>query len=151
MGSGHPPERSENPPLYQPAICLPIIVFPLRTTKGNCGRCGIFTILGVLHDGTYALCGIGTSVPDLCFGHASKNNVKEIWENAEALNQIGEHLPRDLKNICSKCLLKNIRLGSCVANNYYVEKDLLAGHKFCEDAYKAGAFPMSRYAEPLKV
>lgn len=117
--------------------------------QGNCGRCGIFSILGVLADGTYALCGIGTSVPELCFGHASKNNVKEIWEKAEALNQIREHLPKDLKGICSQCLLKNVCLGSCVANNYYVEKDLLAGHKFCEDAFKAGVFPMSRHTGPV--
>ncbi|MFH0966588.1 MAG: SynChlorMet cassette radical SAM/SPASM protein ScmF [Methanobacteriota archaeon] len=115
--------------------------------EGNCSRCGIFSILGVLSDGTYALCGIGTSVSDLCFGHASKDNVKEIWEKAEVLNQIREHLPKDLKGICSHCLIKNVCLGQCVANNYYVNKDLLAGHKFCEDAYKAGVFPMNRYAK----
>ena len=115
--------------------------------QGNCGRCGIFSILGVLSDGTYALCGIGTSVPELCFGHASRDQIKDIWEKADALNEIREHLPKDLKGICSRCLVKNVCIGQCVANNYYVEKDLLAGHKFCEDALKAGVFPMTRLAE----
>ncbi|MDD1730007.1 MAG: SynChlorMet cassette radical SAM/SPASM protein ScmF [Methanospirillum sp.] len=111
---------------------------------GTCGRCGIFSILGVLSDGTYALCGIGTSVPELCFGHASRNQIQEIWEKAEALNMIREHLPKDLKGICSRCLMKNICIGQCIANNYYVKKDLLAGHKFCEDAFESGLFPQTR-------
>jgi SynChlorMet cassette radical SAM/SPASM protein ScmF len=114
--------------------------------QGNCGRCGIFSILGVLHDGTYALCGIGTSVPELCFGMAGKESLKEIWENSDVLNKIREHLPGDLKGICSRCLIRNVCLGQCVANNYYVYHDILAGHKFCEDAHSAGVFPRTRLA-----
>ncbi|MBF0526215.1 MAG: SynChlorMet cassette radical SAM/SPASM protein ScmF [Deltaproteobacteria bacterium] len=115
--------------------------------QGNCGRCGIFSILGVLHDGTYALCGIGTSVSDLCFGNARTDQIKDIWENAPALNEIRNHLPKELKGICSRCLVRNVCLGHCVANNYYVEQDLLAGHKFCQDAVDAGEFPATRLAE----
>lgn len=116
----------------------------LYSPGGACGRCGIFSILGVLSDGTYALCGIGTSVPELCFGHASRDMVNDIWEKADVLNEIREHLPMDLKGICSRCLMKNICIGQCVANNYYAKKDLLAGHKFCEDAFKSGYFPETR-------
>ena len=112
--------------------------------QGNCGRCGIFTILGVLHDGTYALCGIGTSVPDLCFGNAKTSHVREIWEHTEVLQQIRTRLPKDLKGVCSRCVVRNVCLGQCVANNYYVEKDLFAGHQFCEEALTAGVFPQTR-------
>ncbi len=114
--------------------------------NGNCGKCGIFNIIGVLADGTYALCGIGTSIPELCFGNASTNRLKEIWEKTGALNEIRENLPKGLKGICSHCLVRNVCLGQCIANNYYVYKDLLAGHKFCEDAYTMGVFPETRYA-----
>jgi hypothetical protein len=30
--------------------------------------------------------------------------------------------------------------GLCVANNYYMNHHLLAGHTFCEDAAEAGGF-----------
>lgn len=114
---------------------------------GNCGRCGIFSILGVLSDGTYALCGIGSHMPELCFGHVAQDRLKDIWESSEVLNRIRVHLPYDLKGVCSRCLVKKLCMGHCIANNYYIEKDLLAGHKFCEDALKAGVFPMTRYIE----
>ncbi len=109
-----------------------------------CGGCGIFTILGVLHDGTFALCGIGKNVPELCFGHAKDDNIRDIWENSRELNDLREHLPDGLKGICARCLMKNICLGQCIAGNYYVYHDLLAGHKFCEDAAEAGLFPGTR-------
>lgn len=119
-------------------------------SQGNCGRCGIFSILGVLSDGRYALCGIGTSISELCFGHASTNHLIDIWEKTDALNVIRSSLPKDLKGICSHCLVKNICLGHCVANNYYAYSDLLAGHKFCEEAYEEGCFPMTRYNDKIR-
>ncbi len=115
--------------------------------QGNCGRCGIFSIVGVLSDGRYALCGIGTSISELCFGHVSTDSLKTIWEETGALNTIRTSLPRDLKGICSHCLVKNVCLGHCIANNYYAYSDLMAGHKFCEEAFKEGIFPMTRYCE----
>ena len=126
---------------------LPMAFMPLSSlfgSGGNCGKCAIFTILGVLHDGTYALCGIGKNVPELCFGHAGTDRIQDIWENTGALAEIRDRLPRELKGICSRCLMKNVCLGQCVANNYYAYHDLLAGHKFCEEAAEAGVFPGTR-------
>jgi SynChlorMet cassette radical SAM/SPASM protein ScmF len=126
---------------------LPMAFMPLSSlfgSGGNCGKCAIFTILGVLHDGTYALCGIGKNLPELCFGHAGTDRIRDIWENAEALAEIRDRLPRELKGICSRCLMKNVCLGQCVANNYYAYHDLLAGHRFCEEAAGAGMFPGTR-------
>ncbi len=114
--------------------------------QGECGRCGIYTILGVLHDGTYALCGIGTSIPELCFGNAGTSHVKDIWLHTEALDVIRKRLPKGLKGICARCLVRNVCLGHCVANNYYAGKDLLAPNELCEEALSAGVFPLSRLA-----
>ncbi len=126
---------------------LPKAFTPLSSLfgpNGNCGGCGIFTILGVLHDGTYALCGIGRNVPELCFGHAPDDHIRDIWEHSNVLNEIREFLPGKLKGICGRCLMKNVCLGQCIAGNYYAYHDLLAGHKFCEDAADAGIFPGTR-------
>lgn len=112
-------------------------------TKSD-GRCGIFSIIGVLGNGKYALCGIGETVPELVFGHAEKDKLADVWNNSKVLNEIREGLPKKLKGICGDCLMKNHCLASCIAMNYYVHKDLLAPHWYCEEAHKIGMFPTSR-------
>jgi len=44
----------------------------------GCASCSILKILGVLADGSYALCGIGTQIQELVFGNAQKDNLAEI-------------------------------------------------------------------------
>jgi SynChlorMet cassette radical SAM/SPASM protein ScmF len=110
----------------------------------GCHTCGIFSILGVLASGHYALCGIGETVPELIFGDAARNSLRDVWENSPVLNDIRTGLPAKLKGICSECLLKNICLGSCIAQNYYNRHDLWAPHWYCEEARLRGLFPISR-------
>jgi len=112
--------------------------------KGGNGRCGIFGIIGVLSDGSYALCGIGESVPELVFGHAERDYLKDIWENTEVLKDIREGLPARLEGICGNCLMKGACLGSCIAQNYYMNKNLFAPFWYCEEARKRGLFPETR-------
>jgi SynChlorMet cassette radical SAM/SPASM protein ScmF len=71
----------------------------------GCGRCSIMTILGVLSDGSYALCGIGESVPDLIFGHPATDPLEKVWRDTPILNTIREGLPSRLEGICGDCLL----------------------------------------------
>ena len=108
------------------------------------GRCGIFGIIGVLGNGKYALCGIGETVPDLVFGHAETDRLKDIWHHNPVLKDIREGLPGELKGICGDCLMKNMCLGSCVAMNYYRSKDLFAPQWYCDLAHGAGLFPPAR-------
>ena len=49
----------------------------------GCSECGVFGILGVLADGSYALCGIGATVPDLVFGHAASDRLDEVWNGTQ--------------------------------------------------------------------
>jgi len=117
--------------------------------SGNgCHTCGIFRILGVLANGSYALCGIGETVPDLIFGDAAHDPLKNVWENSAVLNDIRAGLPAKLKGVCSECLLKHVCLGSCIAQNYYSNRDLWAPHWFCQEAYNRGLFPASRLRRP---
>lgn len=112
--------------------------------KGDRGRCGIFGIIGVLGNGKYALCGIGESVPELIFGDAQKDRLKDIWNKNPVLCELREGLPSKLQGICGECIMKAQCLGSCIALNYYRYKKLLAPYWFCEEAEKAGLFPENR-------
>jgi SynChlorMet cassette radical SAM/SPASM protein ScmF len=126
----------------------PLAFRPLSKIYGNagmgCGRCGIRGILGVLANGSYALCGIGESVPELVFGHASTDRLETVWNDSPILEDLREGFPDKFEGICGECVLKGICLGSCIAQNYYTKKNLWAPYWYCEEAEKAGLFPESR-------
>ncbi len=116
-----------------------------RIASGDgCGACGIFGILGVIASGHYALCGIGEQVPDLVFGEVGKDRLKEVWRENAILKSLRDGLPERLEGVCSRCLMKKLCRGSCVAQNYYRKGNLWAPNWFCEQAEEAGLFPASR-------
>lgn len=110
----------------------------------GCSTCGIMGILGVLADGSYALCGIGETVPELVFGSAATDSLEKIWLHSPVLMQIREGLPSRLEGVCSRCLMKRLCLGDCVAQNYYLTKNLWAPYWYCQTALDKGLFPQSR-------
>ena len=126
----------------------PMAFRPLGKVFGKngdgCGTCGILSILGVLANGSYALCGIGEAVSDLVFGHAGIDILENVWTNTSALQKIREELPHRLKGICGHCLMKEICLGSCLAQNYYRSHSLWKPFWFCEEAHNRGLFPETR-------
>jgi SynChlorMet cassette radical SAM/SPASM protein ScmF len=111
---------------------------------GGCGRCGIFNILGVLGDGSYALCGIGETVPELIFGNASSDRLEDVWNNSPTLKEIRENIPTHFEGVCNLCLMKHRCLGYCVAENYFFSKRLNASFWLCNEVYRLGLFPKSR-------
>ncbi len=90
------------------------------------GTCGIKGILGVLANGTYALCGIGTSVEEMNFGKAGTISIESVWKNNGVLNDIRHSLPVEFEGICQRCQMKEQCLGSCIAQNYYRTQNLHA-------------------------
>jgi SynChlorMet cassette radical SAM/SPASM protein ScmF len=114
------------------------------TSANGCGACGILGILGVIASGHYALCGIGEQVPDLIFGSVGKDRLEGVWRENAILKALREGLPERLEGVCSRCLMKQRCLGSCVAQNYYSKGSLWAPYWFCEQAEEAGLFPASR-------
>jgi SynChlorMet cassette radical SAM/SPASM protein ScmF len=122
-----------------------------RMASGDgCGVCGIFGILGVLAGGHYALCGIGQHAPDLVFGEVGKDLLEEVWRENAILKAVREGLPERLEGVCSRCLMKQRCLGSCVAQSYYSTGSLWAPNWFCGQAEEAGLFPASRLgARPI--
>jgi SynChlorMet cassette radical SAM/SPASM protein ScmF len=113
-----------------------------RSTSG--GVCGIKGILGVLADGTYALCGKGTSLEAMNFGKAGLDSLESIWKENAVINTIRYDLPKAFKGICADCMMKEICMGSCIAQNYYRTKDIHAPFWYCEEAAKRDLFPKSR-------
>jgi SynChlorMet cassette radical SAM/SPASM protein ScmF len=112
--------------------------------EDNCRACSILSILGVLPNGAYALCGIGSHVKDLVFGKIGHDSLAEIWGKNPVLHQLRNGLPHRLTGICSHCLMKHQCLGSCIAQNYYSSGSLWAPYWFCEQADAMGLFPASR-------
>jgi SynChlorMet cassette radical SAM/SPASM protein ScmF len=110
----------------------------------SCGACGILGILGVLANGSYAICGIGETVPDLVFGQATEDSLVSVWENTPVLLELRAGLPQKLEGICGDCLMKDICLGSCLAQNYFRNKSLWEPFWFCEEAHNRGLFPETR-------
>jgi len=108
--------------------------------------CGIRTILGLLADGSYAVCGIGDNIPEMVFGQVGDGDLDDIWRNHSVLMEIREGLPDHLQGICERCLMKYRCLGSCVAQNYHDTKKLIAEFWFCREAVTLGLFPHARSA-----
>ncbi len=121
---------------------------PLGKMFGNngdgCSRCGILGILGVLANGSYALCGIGENVAELVFGHAETERLEDIWKKTDILNELREGLTERFEGVCGSCLMRYLCLRSCIAQNYYQNKNLWAPHWFCETARGKGLFPKTR-------
>jgi SynChlorMet cassette radical SAM/SPASM protein ScmF len=127
-----------HPPAFRPLSRL------FFSPNDGCGQCGILGILGVLASGSYALCGIGESVPELVFGHAAKDQLATVWNESRVLNEIRDGLPSRLEGVCGLCVHRAMCLGSCIAQNYYRTKDLFAPFWFCAEAEQEGLFPVSR-------
>lgn len=141
-------ERELAPTVDLPLIFgYPLAFSPLKRVIGQNGvqpQCGINSIIGVLATGSYALCGIGSHIPELVFGHASRDRLAEVWQNNPVLQEIREGLPERLGGICQDCFLNRICLGFCLAQNYYQTRDLWTPYWFCQQAEAAGLFPDSR-------
>jgi SynChlorMet cassette radical SAM/SPASM protein ScmF len=124
---------------------IPLAFLPLSSLLANgASTCGIKNILGLLADGSYALCGIGVNLPEMVFGRADQGQLAQIWGYNEVLVKIRTALPSGLTGICGSCLMKAECLGSCVAQNYHDTGDLTADFWFCRAAFAEGLFPGSR-------
>lgn len=110
----------------------------------GCSQCGILGILGVLASGNYALCGIGMNVPELVFGNSATDPLEDVWLNTDILKELRSGVVDRLEGICGDCLMNRICLGSCIAQNYYKNKNLWAPFWYCEEAIKKGLFPETR-------
>lgn len=123
---------------------VPLAFKPIGRILRDTSRCYILNILGVLSGGDLSLCGIGTTVPELIYGHMYDKNLKEVWCESPGLSLLRDLVPRQFEGICNDCIHRDFCLGSCVANNYFRTRQLNAPYGFCEKAEKLNLFPESR-------
>jgi len=114
--------------------------------NGNNAQCHIFNIIGVIATGDVSICGIGKEEPELVIGNIRKDNLADLWENSVVLNDLRRVVPRELKGVCGKCILKGLCLGACRAHAFVLTRDLTAPDRICQEAYDLGLFPETRIA-----
>jgi len=142
----HTLERELQPQATVPAYFdLPVAFHSIRRlTHDPLSTCHILNILGVLAGGELALCGIGTTVPELIYGRIGEDDLRAVWCESSGLARLRELVPSHLEGVCGACLHRHTCLGACVANNYHVAGRLNAAHHFCVEAEGSGLFPASR-------
>lgn len=111
--------------------------------------CSIFSVLGILSTGHLAMCGIGTQVSELCYGHLGDDRVSDVWATNPMLLDLRVSIPKDFDGICGECILRNQCFGSCIAENYHSNHRLTSSFWFCNEADLAGLFPASRRKKQL--
>lgn len=115
-----------------------------RLMNEGSSTCGIFGILGILATGHLAMCGIGTQVPELCYGRLGEDPVAQVWTSHPTLVELRRQLPSEMEGICADCIFLDRCLGHCVAENYFIDQRLTAPYHFCQAVAQNGLFPASR-------
>jgi SynChlorMet cassette radical SAM/SPASM protein ScmF len=115
-----------------------------RILRGDVNTCGIHGILGILADGTMAMCGIGRHQAELVYGQLGQDDVAEVWLNHPRLKELRGIAPAELDGVCGQCVHGQSCFGSCRANTYNAKQSLRAPYQLCQDAYEMGLFPASR-------
>lgn len=108
------------------------------------GSCHVRHILGILGTGEMALCGIGQTIPELCFGNLRDRSVVEVWLNHPLLRQLRADLDGEYPGVCKECIHTRRCLTYCVAQNYQDTGRLVAPNHLCAEAEARGLFPASR-------
>ncbi len=108
------------------------------------GSCHVRHILGILGTGEMALCGIGQTIPELCFGNLREVGVAEVWLNHPLLRQLRQELDGEYPGVCGQCIHASRCLTWCVAQNYQDTGRLVSPAWLCAEAEERGLFPASR-------
>jgi SynChlorMet cassette radical SAM/SPASM protein ScmF len=108
------------------------------------GMCHVRHILGILGSGEMALCGIGRTIPELCFGKLGEVSVAEAWLNHPTLCQLRRDLDGQYPGVCGQCIHAKRCLTWCVAQNYQDAGQLVHPPELCVQAWERGLFPRSR-------
>jgi SynChlorMet cassette radical SAM/SPASM protein ScmF len=106
--------------------------------------CGVRHVLGILGSGEMALCGIGHTVPELCFGSLGGDSVRQVWLAHPTLVQLRRDLDGHYRGICEQCIHAARCLTHCVVQNYVDSGHLVWPSSLCAEAEARGLFPETR-------
>jgi SynChlorMet cassette radical SAM/SPASM protein ScmE len=93
---------------------------PGRGTLSSCG--GVFTQLGVLHDGTIVPCNILSTLP---LGKIGIDNLEEIWLNHPTMTGLRQRqtIPLSSLETCKGCTYQGFCAGGCPGGAMYASGD----------------------------
>ncbi len=94
--------------------------------------------------GELALCGIGRTVPELCYGRLPEASVADVWLHHPALQRLRAELDAPFPGVCGECIHAARCLTECVAQNYEETGHLVSPAWLCAVAWARGVFPRSR-------
>ena len=120
-----------------------------RLLRGDAATCGVHQILGVLADGTLAMCGIGRHIEELVYGKIGETPLAGTWLDHPALRELRRLQPAEFEGVCGQCIHASVCFGSCRANTFNATRSLRAPYRLCQDAYNAGLFPETRLRSPI--
>jgi SynChlorMet cassette radical SAM/SPASM protein ScmF len=124
---------------------IPIAFIPIKEILHRTNsRCAIHSVLGLLANGDYALCGIGVNEKKYVFGTVYEHSIDDIWKNNRILNEIRLKIPYKFDGICQNCIFCEICLGHCIISNRERNMRLTNSFPFCIEAEMLGLFPESR-------
>ncbi len=124
---------------------IPVAFVPIKEILHRVNsRCAIHNVLGILANGDYALCGIGTTEKKYVFGTAFEHSIDTIWKNNQILKEIRSKIPLELEGICGDCIFHETCLGHCIISNRERDVRLANSFPFCIEADMLGLFPESR-------
>jgi SynChlorMet cassette radical SAM/SPASM protein ScmF len=112
--------------------------------KGADASCHVLNILGILGTGDMALCGIGSTIPELCYGNLQEHSIPDVWLNHPKLRQLREDLQKPYPGICGECIHARRCLTWCIAMNYQISGQMVTPAWLCAEAQKKGLFPLER-------
>lgn len=127
-------------------LCTPLALYTAAelARRGPDGACHVRHILGILGSGEMALCGIGRTIPELCFGNLRDASVAEVWYNHPMLRRLRRELDEEYPGICGRCIHAPRCLTYCPALNYQDSGRLISPSWLCAEAAARGQFPASR-------
>ena len=123
---------------------IPVALLPVRLLKNSRtaipGMCHWSNMVGVLPDGTLALCASVTERELVAHRVKRLGDIANIYENSPFFQAV-KATPDRLTGICGKCVYRGLCLGYCrvYAYSYYGKLD--APFPPCQILYEAGLFP----------
>ena len=127
-------------------LSTPLVFYTVAelVKQGTGGMCHVRHILGILGDGSMALCGIGRTVPELVYGKLGADSLVQVWMEHPMLQELRMELDGEYPGTCGRCIHAKRCLTYCVAQNYLDHGRLVSPADLCNAALAHEVFPLGR-------
>ncbi|MBU7010939.1 MAG: radical SAM protein [Theionarchaea archaeon] len=114
---------------------------PFAINDEDAFLCTFPYILGVDANGDVAPCDGLLHLKEKVIGNIKEKLLAEIWETSPLLARLRSIGPKQLKGICSQCIMKEFCGGGCRAAAFLAYGDFTSPDPLCQEAFEKGLFP----------